>query len=76
MTATHPDVAPKTRERLLSPEEVSDWTGVTVAALSQLRYTGRGPKFLKPTAKTVRYREHDVQSWLDASERTSTARAS
>ncbi|PPH30517.1 AlpA family transcriptional regulator [Rathayibacter sp. AY1F9] len=75
MTITHPDVSAEQR-RLLTPEQVSEWTQISVAALSQLRYTGRGPTFLKPTPKTVLYRPADVQAWLDASERTSTARAS
>jgi predicted DNA-binding transcriptional regulator AlpA len=75
VTTTHPAAQPE-RRGYLSPEQVSEWTQISVAALGQLRYTGRGPKFLKPTPKTVLYRESDVQAWLDASERTSTARAS
>lgn len=77
MSTTNPNVSTAQRERLLTPQDVSDWTGITVAALAQLRYVGRGgPKFLKPTARVVRYRESDLQAWLDASERTSTAKAS
>lgn len=76
MSITHPDVSPQKRERLLSPQEVSDWTGLTTGNLAQLRYAGGGPKYLAPTPRTIRYRESDVQAWLDASERTSTARAS
>lgn len=41
--------------------------------LAQLRYTGRGPKFLKPTKRTVLYRKGDIDKWLKDSERTSTA---
>lgn len=47
--------------------------GMTKSNLAQLRFTGKGPKFLKPTPRTVVYREHDVIAWLEASERTSTA---
>lgn len=50
--------------------------GMTTGNLAQLRYTGRGPKFLKPTSRTVVYRESDVIEWLEASERSSTAVAS
>ena len=60
------------REKLLSPDEVSAWTGISTAALAGLRYTGKGPVFLKPTERTVRYRERDVQAWLDASARQIT----
>jgi hypothetical protein len=48
---------------------------MTVTNLAQLRFKGhgKGPKFLKPTPRTVVYRERDVIEWLEASERTSTA---
>lgn len=41
--------------------------------LAQLRYKGKGPKFLKPTKRTVLYRKRDIDEWLNQSERTSTA---
>jgi len=47
--------------------------GMTPGNLAQLRFKGTGPKFLKPTPRTVLYRERDVIEWLEASERTSTA---
>ena len=50
---------------LLTPEEVSDWTGMSRAALAQLRYKGTGPKFIKLSAKTVRYFRSHVQEWLE-----------
>jgi predicted DNA-binding transcriptional regulator AlpA len=49
---------------LLTPKEVSEWTGISVAALAQLRYLGTGPRFVKPTAKTVLYIREHVESWL------------
>lgn len=49
--------------------------GMTKSALAQLRFTGKGPKFLKPTPRTVVYRERDVIEWLESCERTSTAAA-
>lgn len=47
--------------------------GMTVNHLAQLRFIGKGPKFLKPTPRKVIYRRVDVIEWLEASERTSTA---
>ncbi|MEE8684884.1 MAG: hypothetical protein SOI64_07575 [Bifidobacterium mongoliense] len=44
--------------------------------LAQLRFTGKGPKFLKPTPRTVLYRKGDIDAWLDGSVRTTTAEAS
>lgn len=40
--------------------------------LAQLRYTGKGPKFLNPTKRTVLYRKKDIDEWLNQSEQTST----
>lgn len=64
-------------EKYLTPEQVCDLVpGITKAGLAQLRFTGGGPKFLKPTPRKVVYRERDVVEWLEASERTSTAEVS
>lgn len=60
----------------LTPDQVCALVpGMTKSNLAQLRFTGKGPKFLKPTPRTVVYRESDVIEWLEASERTSTAEA-
>lgn len=64
-------------EKYLTPEQVCDLVpGMTKTNLAQLRFNGNGPKFLKPTPRTVVYRERDVIEWLEASERTSTAQVS
>jgi hypothetical protein len=63
-------------ETYITPEQVHEkWPFLSVTHLSQLRFKGQGPKFLKPTPRTVIYRESDVIAWLEASERTSTAAA-
>lgn len=62
---------------LLSPEQVCEMVpGMTKGNLAQMRFKGIGPKFLKPTPRTVVYRESDVVEWLEGSERTTTAEAS
>lgn len=55
---------------LLTPAEVSAWTGLSIGALAQLRYKGRGPDFVKLTPKTVRYVRSDVQRWIESQVRT------
>jgi hypothetical protein len=57
----------------MTPAEASEYMRMSEGALGQLRYTGKGPRFLKPTGKTVLYRKRDLDAWLEASERTSTA---
>lgn len=61
----------------LTPAQAAELVpGLTVGHLAQLRFTGEGPKFLKPTPRKVLYRRQDIVDWLEASERTSTAAAS
>ncbi|WZH38752.1 MAG: hypothetical protein PIR02_08775 [Microbacterium enclense] len=58
----------------ITPDQVCELVpGMTTTNLAQLRFKGRGPKFLKPTPRTVVYRRADIIAWLEASERTSTA---
>lgn len=61
------------KEVLLSPQEVSEWTGISVGQLANLRYLGTGAKYRALTAKHIRYAESDVQDWIDASTRTGTS---
>jgi predicted DNA-binding transcriptional regulator AlpA len=59
----------------IQPTEVESITGLTVTALSQLRYQGKGPRFYKPTPKTVLYKRSEVIAWVEASVQTSTHRS-
>ncbi|MEQ1730308.1 MAG: hypothetical protein ABL982_18230 [Vicinamibacterales bacterium] len=59
----------------IQPSEVSDITGLSVGALAQLRYQGTGPRFYKPTPRTVLYKRSEVVAWIEESARTSTGRA-
>ena len=57
---------------LLTPEDAGAQLGLSLGALAQLRYTGGGPRFIKLTARAVRYRQSDLDAWIAASARTST----
>lgn len=60
--------------KYLSPDEVVDLIpGMTKANLAQLRFTGKGPKYRKPTAKTVLYVESEVAEWIESTARFGTA---
>jgi len=41
--------------------------------LAQLRFKGQGPRYFKPTPRTVLYTEADVVEWIESSARTGTA---
>ncbi|NNC12830.1 hypothetical protein HII28_13195 [Planctomonas sp. JC2975] len=56
----------------MQPAEVEEITGISIGALAQLRYHGAGPRFYKPTPRTVLYRRDEVLAWIEASARTKT----
>lgn len=61
------------RDVRMRPEEAAAYIPMDKGQLAQLRYTGNGPKFLKPSTRTVFYRKGDIDDWLDASEQSTTA---
>jgi hypothetical protein len=54
-------------DQLMSRKEAADYVRRTPGALAQMAYLGRGPKYLRPTTKSVLYRRSDLDAWLDAS---------
>lgn len=44
---------------------VSRMPGMTKGNLAQLRHTGKGPKFYKPSPRVVLYKWSDVQAWIE-----------
>lgn len=53
--------------------EAAVYTQITKEQLAQLRFNGKGPKFLKPSPRVVLYRKKDLDDWLEKSVHTSTA---
>jgi Helix-turn-helix domain len=47
-----------------TPGQVAEYLRSSVNTLAQLRYMGRGPKFIK-VGRKVLYRWSDVADWLD-----------
>lgn len=49
----------------LSPEQVCERVpGITVRNLSEMRDRGRGPRYFKPTPKTVIYEQGVIDQWV------------
>ena len=59
---------------LLTEIEVSCWIKRTVPSMQRDRWAGTGIPFIK-VGRLVRYRQSDVQAYLDANLRTSTSDA-
>lgn len=49
----------------LSPSQVCDVIpGMTITLLQRMRDAGKGPRYAKPSAKTVVYSRSDVDAWV------------
>ena len=59
-------------DEFIKPAQVSEITGMSQGALAQLRYGGKGPRFFKPTRRSVLYRRSEVVAWIEASSQTGT----
>jgi len=59
-------------DEFIKPSQASEITGMSEGALAQLRYCGKGPRFFKPTRRTVLYRRSEVVAWIEASAQTGT----
>lgn len=61
-------IKPSTVQTWLSPADVANRVpGITVANLQELRKNGRGPRYYKPTPKTVVYSAADIDAWVAGS---------
>ncbi|WP_255447151.1 helix-turn-helix transcriptional regulator [Schumannella soli] len=62
-------------EDFIKPDVVEELTGIRTPALAQLRYRGEGPRFYKPTPRTVLYKRSEVLAWVEASAQSRTGEA-
>lgn len=60
------------KNKALKPATVAEWLDTTAGALAQMRYMGKGPKFVKIGGRSVRYMEADVLAWIEAQTRQQT----
>ncbi|WP_417556215.1 helix-turn-helix transcriptional regulator [Microbacterium sp.] len=65
VTALKPRVAAAGQVTWLSPAQVCDVIpGMTVTLLSRMRDAGKGPRYAKPSPKTVVYSLDDVHAYV------------
>jgi len=53
-------------DRLVNEREAADVLCYSVRALQNWRHRGGGPKFVRVSARSVRYRVRDLLDWIDA----------
>lgn len=52
----------------MTPAAVAALTGISTGALAQMRYDRKGPRYFKPTPRSVLYRRSDIVAWVEAGE--------
>jgi len=62
-------------DRLINEKEAAEFLGYTVRALQNWRIRGGGPKFVKVSARSVRYRFRDLLAWSESLLVSSTSEA-
>lgn len=60
-------------DQLLDERGAADILCYSVRALQNWRYRGGGPRFVKVSGRSVRYRRRDLLAWIDARTVASTS---
>ena len=62
-----------TPKLLLTEDEAAEMIGFTPRFLQNRRLSGDGPRFIRVSARAIRYRIADLEAWAEARIRTSTS---
>ena len=62
-------------DRLINENEAAGFVGYTIRALQGWRVKGGGPKFIKVSARSIRYRRRDLIEWAESHLRSNTSEA-
>jgi predicted DNA-binding transcriptional regulator AlpA len=62
-------------DALLTPQQASDFLGLSPPTLQRHRSEGTGPKFVKLGKRRIAYRPPDLLAWIEARLAASTADA-
>lgn len=60
-------------DQLVNEHEAAQALGFTIRALQNWRVRGGGPKFVKISRRSVRYRRRDLLAWIEAHIRANTS---
>lgn len=50
---------------LMTVQQTGEYLGLKVQQLAQMRYLGTGPQFVKLNGRAVRYRQSDLDAWIE-----------
>lgn len=60
---------------LITETQAAELLGYTIRALQNWRVRGGGPKFVKVSAKSIRYRRRDLFDWIEARIQSNTSQS-
>ncbi len=58
---------------LIDESESADFLDLTPRSMQAMRQRGGGPRFIRISARCIRYRRIDLKAWADARMRSSTS---
>jgi excisionase family DNA binding protein len=61
---------------LLTTRQAAEYLNYELRTLESWRHRGGGPRFVRVSAKSVRYRSADLEAWIEERVRTSTSQQS
>lgn len=64
---------PDYQDRLINEKVAAEFLGYSVRALQNWRLRGGGPRFVKISARSVRYRRRDLLAWIEEHLRSNTS---
>jgi hypothetical protein len=59
-------------DRLIDERQAASFLGYTVRALQNWRLRGGGPRFVKVSSRSIRYRRRDILLWVEVRLRSNT----
>jgi hypothetical protein len=62
-------------DRMIGEREAAEFAGYSVRALQNWRVRGGGPKFVKVSGRSIRYRRRDLIAWAEGLLVSSTSEA-
>jgi len=62
-------------DRMFDEHKAADFLGYTIRALQNWRLRGGGPKFVKVSGRSIRYRRRDLIEWAEGLLVASTSEA-
>lgn len=58
---------------LIAEEAAGEYLGLKKSTMQKMRHVGGGPKFIRISARCIRYRRSDLREWAEARLRKSTS---